>query len=317
METQKITPKPLVHSDRINKARDISGIRKRMRDSRIVGGALSFLGWFTIPAEVFLRRRFGYRWFTPLNFYAGVFLLIAVMFFQYLASMLLFIIGRFGGDLNPFHSDAVAPDYGGGYDMALILWIYIIMGLLHLIRRWWRNQGDVELHSYDDGISHLEFIGGLVMGVVNILSIPVLEIYMFLFPASRKEVTKRPKVINDRTAFTNTVIEPLAFFVLSFACGYMIERLWFYITAFAVAVSANMKETAKRTRVLDFKDSMLEAKAMAELRKGKSAEEKKSTAAKKDNKKPVPNRPTIYPDLNSIIDEVHRESRTVVLYDRG
>ncbi len=315
MEANKITPKPLTHADRINKARDISGLRKRMRESRFVGAMITVLGWFTIPAEVFLRRKLGYRWFTPTNFLVGALLMYALTYLQYGADELRYRVANFDSTWNPFYDKNEMPDYVATAIFNSLASYYLVFGVCKLIMRWWRSRTNVELHSYDDGISWLEFLGFMLRDIINLVAMPII-FAAYYFSGSQKRGTDIPRLINDNTAFTNTVIEPAFIISLCYYCPYLFLRIWLSVTGFAVAVHANMKESAKRTRILDFRDSMLEAKAMAALRNGKSEEDKKKPEkTKTESKKPVPDVPPNYPDLRTIIEELHGETYLTIPED--
>src|ERR1043165_906578 len=174
----KITPKPIAPSDIVRKSRDISGVRKWSRESRIVGSFMAFLGWFTIPAEVFLHRKFGRRWFTPMNFYAGGFLLILLAFIQYLLDKSRYWVSRVESMWNPFHEASAVPDYSITNDMIFFVMLYTVLGGLHLFRIWWRNKTNAEIHSYDDGTPWLEPVGGFLMKIINVIAIPFIDGYM-------------------------------------------------------------------------------------------------------------------------------------------
>lgn len=314
METPKITPKPLVNSDTINKARDVSGLRKWSRESRLMGRMMLILGWFTIPAEVILRRKFGYRWFTPMSFYVGLILLVVLDYLEYGMVYIRRWIANLDAIWNPFYSTEAMPNYDALKFLNNCACLYFVLGIFQLIMRWWRSRTNVELHSYDDGISRLEIPGRILMELFNAMADPVVSLFFHFSRASKKGGLKEPpELIGDRFAFTNTVIEPAAILVAAYYCPGTIPTAWLVITALSVAIYANMKETAKRTRVLDFKDSMLEAKAMAALRSGMQTTEKKpSSTAKKEKLKPIQSKALSYPDLKVIIEEMNREKHVLL-----
>ncbi len=71
--------------------RDVTG-GEQMLSNIVPGlGLMNYiLGWFTVPAEVFLRRNFGERYYTRANFFVG---LILLLIFHFSASII--------GMLNP------------------------------------------------------------------------------------------------------------------------------------------------------------------------------------------------------------------------
>lgn len=284
-----------------------------MRESRFIGTIMSILGWFTIPAEVILRRRFGYRWFTPMNFYAGVALLIGLDYLLLWIGNVRIWISSLNTVWNPFYSSEPVNDLGSLSFMHNCVYLYVILGVHQLFMRWWRNRTGYELHSYDDGTSRLEFLGGILKAIINAITEPLMSMLFYISRAHKRGGTV-PEVIKDRTSFTNTIIEPAVIYTAAVLCPYTYPKIWLLITAFAVAIYANMKESAKRTRVLDFEDSRLEAKAMAALRKGEVDKGKKPEAPTSKGKvepkepaKPVPEKLPVYPALKTIIAELHMD----------
>lgn len=65
------------------------------------------LGWFTIPAEVFLRRDFGQRFFTMVSFYTGLLLLTIFAVTKYLIRQIWLFVMSFFYDLIR----EINPDY--------------------------------------------------------------------------------------------------------------------------------------------------------------------------------------------------------------
>lgn len=307
----KITPKPIVSSDNVSKARDMSGLKKWSQESRLVSGVMLFLGWFTIPAEVFMRKDFGERWFTKMNFFAGGMLILIIALIRYLAGVAQYWISQVGAVWNPFYSEQVTSDvmYKGATDTVAGFWLYFIIGCYHLFKIWWRSRTKRDLHSYDDGTSLLEPVGGVIMYIVNGLTSPFIWLYMQRRPVEERQ-GDLPKLINDKTAFTNTVIDPLLLVVV---CQRFppIEKIWMYITAFAVAIHASRKEAAKKSKILDFKDSQIEARMMSELKEKMQDEErikeKLNNDPRRRSPKPLPQVMVQYPDLANIIEAMHRE----------
>lgn len=326
----KITPKPLTVEDQFDKSRDIAGLNKWAQSSRTIGFIMFILGWFTIPAEVFLRRDFGQRWFTIVNFYAGLFLLLIFATLQYIVAALWGgvqeFLYRMESALNPFHDQHDTPNADGVMDssMVFILLLYIVMGSYHLFKIWWRSRTNTALHSFDDGTSRTERMAGVLMRLVNVLAMPFVWLYVRLLPRNqrliqedeesprRKHKATIPKLIHDRTAFANTVFEPLLLLVLAFWFN-GIASLWLLASAIAVAIHANWKETARLNKILDFRDSVIEAKVMMYIKDG--AEQPNAPTlimhqmaeTIKENPKVAPQMTEQYPDLMSIIEEMNRD----------
>lgn len=317
----KIHTRPIHIGDETDQSRDIAGVNKWARSSRSVGFVMFILGWFTIPIEVFLRKDFGQRWFTAVNFYAGMFLLILFATIQYIWTMLLewlqdFIDGV-ASSINPFYTEepTTLTDKVMDKSMLYVLLIYTLMGSYHLFRIRWRNRNNTALHSFDDGTSRIARIADYLIQVMNVMTAPIMWACVRLLPRKERVGIPTPRLINDNTAFTNTVAEPLLLLLLAIEL-HGIVSLWLFISAIALAVHANWKETAKLNKVLDFRDSVIEAKMMAQLRR--EAEQpiatvapalimQQTAAAIKDNPQVMPQMAEEYPDLMNIIEEMNRD----------
>lgn len=316
----KLSPRPVTASDRVDQSRDISGFNKWAQSSRTISAIMLVLGWFTIPAEVFLRRDFGQRWFTVVNFYAGFGLMFLFATLQYVLVAIWGgmhdFITRIATAINPFHTEEEPTFYGHIMDrsMLLLMFVYFILGSYHLFKIWWRNRAGTALHSFDDGTSRCEPLAKYFIAVMNVLTIPFVGFYRLLLPKAQKKNIKTPKLINDRTAFTNTVFEPLLLLFLAYYFS-GIASIWLFVTALALAIHANWKETARMSKILDFRDSIFEAKAMKQLKEQTMADMSQasvSVAIMKQAAETMKSEPNVaekvadrYPDLMSIIDDVN------------
>lgn len=308
----RITPRPLTASDDFDQSRDIAGMNKWRQSSRTIGFIMFILGWFTIPVEVFLRRDFGQRWFTALNFYAGLFLLLIFAMVQYVLAALWGgmqdFFSRLASAINPFHTQEEPTFTDGIMDksMMLLLITYILIGSYHLFKIWWRNKANTALHSFDDGTSRFEPLAGYLMRLLNWLAVPFVAIYRRLLPKAQRTMAA-PKLISDRTAFTNTVFEPLVLLLLSFWFQ-GITSVWLFISTIALTIHANWKETAKMNKILDFRDSMVEAKTMRQFRENAESAATTSNAAQPtqhNNPTATPQHGPQYPDLRNIIEQMY------------
>jgi hypothetical protein len=312
----KITPKPITVSDKIDQSRDVAGFNKWAQSSRTVGFIMFILGWFTIPVEVLLRRDFGQRWFTTLNFYAGLFLLLLFATLQYITAAfwgwVQNTIAHIATAFNPLYvAPASSPDDAPDSSMVLFLIAYILIGSYHLYKIWWRNRTNTALHSFDDGTSRLERPAGYLMKLVNVLAIPGVFLYSRLLPKRQRKGLAVPKLINDRAAFANTVVEPLVVFLSAGFLFHGMASVWLFISAPALAIHARWRETARLNKILDFRDSVIEAQIMASMKE----EADQPTAAHaimqqaaetiKNNPDVAPHIAGQYPDLMSIIDEMN------------
>ena len=314
-----ITPRPIYASDTIDHSRDASGFNKWSRKSRTVDFIMSFLGWFTVPVEVFLRRDFGQRWFTPVNYYAGLFLLLILAVIQYLIIVVVdffrTLINDIVSSINPFYEGEQYEVEDGLLDhsMLLILLLYLLMGGYHLFQIWWRNRHNVALHSFSDGTSRLEPLAGFLMKLINPAAAPLLNICAFLLPKKQRSEAPMPELINNRTAFANTVVEPLLLFFLATKASGMVS-LWLFISAVALAIHASWRETAKLNKVLDFRDSILDAQAMMQLRAETSQQPTIQREIINQAAETLRDAPNItsrmteqYPDLMDVIEDLNRD----------
>jgi len=308
----KLTPRPISAADQIDQSRDITGFNKWAQSSRAVGFVMFILGWFTIPAEVLLRKDFGQRWFTVVNFYAGLLLMLIFAVSQYVIALIWGgvqgLFSLFARAINPFFAEQKSSLISliMTKSMGFFLLAYILMGSYHLFRIWLRNRTNTALHSFDDGSSRLEFAADYCMRGMNWLAAPVVRIYMRLVPASHRQAA--PKLIMDRAAFTNTVVEPVFLLFLAYWLP-GIASIWLFLSAIAMAIHANWKETARQNKVLDFRDSIIEAKAMMYLKEKaevKGSPDNTPRYAAETAGKIMPVVPQ-YPDLLVIIEALNRD----------
>jgi hypothetical protein len=149
--------------------------------------------------------------------------------------------------------------------------------------------------------------------LVNIIAVPIIRLYMLLLPKQERErKLSVPPLIDDITAFTNTVFEPLLLLILAFIF-HGTTRTWLLISAPALAVYANFKETAKLNKMLDFMDTVIEAKDMMNVKDSPGKDNAKGRIIKqaaetiKTNPALVPKVAPLYPDLMDIIDGMNSE----------
>ncbi len=314
----KIVTKPVAFEDRVDKSRDIPGFSKWGHSSRTVGFIMFILGWFTIPVEVFLRRDFGQRWFTIINFYAGLFLLVICTVLQYLINVLWSgfkdILSKVASAINPLYSEPepTLTERMMDKSMLFILMAYIVISCYHLFKIRWRNRTNTGLHSFDDGTSRLEGLAGYLMQLINTAAVPLMRLFTLLLPKKQRSSIQLPNLINDCSAFANTFVEPFILFVLAFFFQ-GITGLWLLISAIALAIHASWKESAKLNKILDFRDSMIEAQIMMNLKntleqdKAPSVFMQQAAVTFKENPQLAPQIAIQYPDLMSIIEEMNKD----------
>jgi hypothetical protein len=298
-----------------DKSRNVSGGYNMLAQMfPLINFIMFILGWFTVPIEVLFRRNFGQRWLTVINFYVGLMVLGIFTTIQGLASAFS------SNSAYPYSSsNQQTPTEPSFWDslmnksMLIFLLAYLLISSYHFFRMWWRDRTNTALHSFNDGRSRFEFIAIYLLEVINIAAVPVIRVYMLLLP---KEEQQRkiivPPLLNDLTAFTNTVFQPLLLLILVFIFPGT-TRSWLLISAAALAVYANWKETAKLNKVLDFRDSIIEAKDMANhsnLGQQNNTEGlimQQAAEMIKDNPEVAPVVTRTYPDLMSIIEDMNTD----------
>ena len=313
--TAAAAPAPAPDND---KSRNLTGGYNMLAAAfPIINFIMFFLAWFTVPIEVLFRRNFGQRWLTVINFYVGFFVL---MFFVSLETL----SGAFHSDNNvpiyqqqPGTATTTAPTGPSFYEslmnnsMVIILIIYLLIASYHFFRMWWRDRTSTALHSFDDGTSRFEPVAVYLMQLINIIAIPIIRLYMLLLPKEEQERDiPIPPLINDVTAFTNTVFEPLLLLLLMFIFPGT-TRIWLLVSAAALAIYANWKETAKLNKVLDFRDSVIQAQDMSKHRNlaqettTESLIMRQAADTIKNNPEVAPRVEQRYPDLMDIIEEMN------------
>ena len=321
----KVPVKPVVPGQKYDKSRNVLGGHEAMvKVFPFVNFFMFLFGMFTVPVEVFLRRNFGQRWFTAVNFSAGLFVLGFIMLVEYAIGSFLnsyiFVtlhnwIYPSGQQITHYSEDITLEDTG----MFYFLCAYVLLSSYHFFRMWWQSRTGKPVHSFDDGTSRLEKPAGYLMYILNILVVPFLWLYSLLLPKKERErKIKVPKLIEDRRAFTNTFVEPLFLFVLAYTSRGYINTIWLGTSAFALLVYANWKEMAKKNKSLDFRDAKVEAEMMRIAANGPPKEEtwrekrdreksEKEALALKKAAQPTKQVQWSHPDVATIIEEMNRE----------
>lgn len=281
------------------------------------------LSWFTVPVEVLLRRNFGQRWLTAANFWAGLIVLFWFASIQAMGSL----FGGFMQQFNPYQPEAPVPESSGTfldtlttYSMTIIIVLYLLVGSYHFFKTWWYDRIDEPLHSFSDGQSRLEFLGALLMQVVNVVAVPVISVYRLFLPKSDQRDIQTPPLVNDVTSFTDTVVEPLVLFILGFVVPGT-AGTWLFVSAFALLIFANWKESSKLNRHLDLQDNTIAATerlGLPKIKAGGSSNEPKGrkTEILRFVAKKIEAQPEVttqlrddFPDLMSMIDDMHKDKQ--------
>jgi len=302
-----------------DKSRDVTGgVNLLSKFFPIINVVMFIFGWFTVPFEVYFRKDFGERWLTVINFYAGL-LVLSIFNVIQMATM------TYSQVTTNYYEQPVQPDKWDSFKHFLaernMLWfmlLYILIGSYHFFRMWWRNRTNTALHSFEDGTSRFEFLAIWPMKLINIVAIPVIRVYMLLLPKEERErnrETEIPPLLDDVTAFTNSLFEP--FIILVLACFFHgIAQIWLLISAPALGIYANWKETAKLNKYLDFRDTIVEAKNVREHKKAMDGATKTGTTILKQAAETIRENPEVaasvsrqYPDLMDIIDDMNNDKK--------
>lgn len=242
------------------------------KDFPLLNTIMHFLQWFTVPIEVLLRRDFGERWLTGINFFIGLVVLFWYNLMQQAGSSFLagvtWMLNRQSYDQEPTFFQRLM-----GNSMFYILLLYLGLGAYHFFKMWWRNRTNTPLHSFDDGISRLEPLAAGVMDLVNAISKPVIRLFINLLPQKEKDKNKGeiPPLYNNVTAFTDTFFEPLFLFLLAIVMAVLgggTMAIWLFLSSIAVFIFASWKHTARLNKLLDMRDNMIDSTEWQSVMKG-------------------------------------------------
>ncbi len=223
--------------------------------------ALSFIyfivGWFAISAETFLRRDFGERYYSRLNYFAGF---LVMTFFAFIQSG---VMAFGGGPKDP------------GMIIFILIWIaYICFGIIHLFVIWYRNRTETPLHSLDSGRSWLEPLGWVLLKVLNAPLTAIVKVLVNIIPVEKRgKVEMLIPVIRDKRAFTELILEPLVLLILmvfAFVTKWYILGAWLSFTAPALAFYTIFRYEAERHAFLDLRDKIISASQLYAAYQGKS-----------------------------------------------
>lgn len=289
--------------------------RPRMKHASSVGVVLEL---FTVPIDVLFRRNFGQRWFTFANFLGGLFVLVIFVGMEWLIaafahSLCYYWLKGFVTGVSNGHYSLPSSDHGFSL-MPWILLAYVLRSLYHFSMMWWRNRTHSAVHSFYDGSSFFEPIAICVMWLINMLALPFAYGFSVLMPRSQRKRSKSaPLLVNNISAFTDTIIDPIVLIWLALLLHGTVSA-WLLISAIAMVVHARKKHIIRRNQFLDFRDASIEAELMRTYHYGK--EEAAQTATQKSRKaRPaVKQKPQImnqasppYQDLDHIIDAFRNE----------
>lgn len=223
------------------------------------------LGWFTISVEVFLRRDFGERHLTRLNFSIGFILLGAW----------LLIVGGIISMARAYNRNAYMDDWSGGFSSMGWMWFgFILLSSIHFIQMWWRSRTDQPLHSLDAGKSWLLPLGKLLIGLVNIAAfVPIKLFALTLSVEDKKQLEKLLPLVPDSRALTERILEPIAVLIVGaffLSNGAIALGMWLTLVSIALTIHTNYRYETERYQFLHIRDQIIEAKHLPKAINGTS-----------------------------------------------
>lgn len=308
-----------------NKERNVfGGFDQWARNFPILNTIMHFLQWFIVPVETLLRRDFGQRYYTKINFYVGFIVLLWLNLIQQIGGFMGAVLGGLTSELNQrsYGEEPSLLDSFLAKVPLLLLLAYLALGSYHFFKIRWRNYNGMYEHSFEDGTSRLTFLASGFMDLINAIAKPITSLYMMLLPARQRNAgNKVPPRFNDLTAFTNTFFEPFFLFVLAIlfaVIGGGFISVFLMLSSFALAIFANWRETAKLNRLLDSLDSMVDAKDQKRLIKGEPTERITITQREivaqiaeraQENPEAAAQVKDDFPDLDDIISQMHDKTK--------
>jgi len=314
----KIVTRQITNKDVINKSRHLTGLHRWSRSSKIVGFLMLVVEWFIIPFEVVFRHDFGQRWLTAVNFFAGALLIWLFWSLQYewhyvrsfFATGLHWFQHLTGPDQNPPEDSDAVSDQLSWVALGILFYCYLLLGSYQLFKIKWRNQVQLALHSFDDGTSRFRWLGAIIRWVINGLATPFMILFWLMVPRKQRKGKPFPHLIHDYDIFTNLCVEPGMAILLGLLFT-SVASFYFFCSGIALFLHAHWKEMARKSKLLDFEDSKIEAEMMKELRNAQNRTDEivlKAKAKLSEKNVKIDMQPFGgYPALSIIIDEMNNE----------
>ncbi|GAB3226366.1 hypothetical protein GCM10027423_63160 [Spirosoma arcticum] len=282
------------------------------------------LGLLTVPVEVFLRRDFGERYFSRMNFIGGLIILI-----------LWSLVSKIFGLINMFNPLAWLLNRGGSSDTAsgmsgVIKW-YIIFSIGHFVFMWWKDTMGNPVHSYSSGRSWLLPIGRGLMFVLNLVLDMIVKVIFEITPGADKErLPSILPVLRDPDTFTERFVEPFAVFIWAFLCfsfGQYTMAWWLIFSVMALNLYTGMRHQAERGVFLDYRDQMIDARFYRMFLSGESKKGSSSGAKEKmvqETAREVEKNPDVLPiieaqnpSLARAIERISPKLKAIAKQDTG
>jgi len=249
-----------------NAPRDLIGSQTLGKMIKGYGTATYILFLFSTPIEVLLRRDFGERYYTRNNFIGGLVVMIILNMIRSIFTSIANMVVIFG-------TPSEVPQ--GDHLMWKIIELYCFIGLIHFVTIWVREVTGNWKHSYDSGDSWLTGIGTIIIGFFNqILGALVHLLAMFLPEQNRAKLLTALPLFRDVRTFTERFVEPALVLFLALVASAFGERtvsFWLIISFASLNLSTGLRHQLERGRFLDFRDGLLDARAIRDLELGKSS----------------------------------------------
>jgi len=260
----------------------------------------TIVGWFSITIEAFLRRSFGERYYTPGNFFVGLWVISFFISVDFLIASLM------SPNLMPI-------DYS---TTAMLVWLgYLFLRLFHFLKIWLNAKIGRAEHSLYDGTSHLMPVGRLLLKIVNPFAMAVSRIIgaVVLNDEDNKRLVislDTLPIFFDVAEFTKKWVEP-AFILLVWMIVPNIPIWWISMSLVAHLASTRMRYNNTREEELKMADSIIEA-AYAKIDRNVGKRVRMQTAqAMEDLQKRVEEEPEYAeevkeqnPDLMDVLAEI-------------
>lgn len=219
------------------------------------------LGLLTVPIEVFLRRDFGERHYTRMNFIGG---LIILILWNVVGGMFGMLTGGFGITNFLFNrSGSDTSSWMGG-----IIYLYVFVGILHFLTIWWKDITGKPVHSFSAGRSWLRPLGWVTMWIMNLVLDNVVRLGFVISRADKSRLPMYLPVLQDVNNFTERFIEPLFVLYLAnkcFAAGQGTVGWWLIFSVMALNMYTGLRHQAERSNFLDYRDQAIEARGYGQM----------------------------------------------------
>lgn len=223
---------------------------------------LAVMSAFSVPVETILRYDFGERYYSK-GAYFGGFIILAFWYYFVggITSFLTQGISLFGKTETATHPLV--------FLFQLFFFAYIILGLLHFFRIWYRDRTGQALHSYDDGSSWLSGVGKWLFKPLNVIAGVVVSLLSLTIPKKlRIPYAELGDFFVYPVAFSKRVLEPLLVLIMGcvyFSHGYILMSIYFFFAAAGLVYRSNLEYLKAQGLLLDLRDQVISKSYVNEL----------------------------------------------------